>query len=354
MLSALRPRPAAPRRSYLVARGALFAALAAGILLPSCRQGKPEPRKQTRLIMDTYVTIVAVGPSAKTDKAIDLAFDRLDEINKKFNHLDSTSPVFTFNQGSGPLTDSEIVGVIAGAEAVSEASGGVFDITVEPLVRLWGFYSGDTTVPTKEAIDSCLQRVGYGKLKVEDGGVIKLDPRVTIDLGGITKGYALKEAARVLRANGADSAIIDAGGDVYAIGKKGNENWKVGVRNPRGDGIIGVTAVSNLAVVTSGDYERFFYGPDSIRYCHIIDPRTGWPARGFVSTTVIMRDPVWAPGWSKVLFILGPDAIALSEKAGGFEALLISDKLVASMSKGLAQAMKLDLEEFGIEPAESR
>ena len=350
---------------------ALFVALAAGILLPACRQGKPEARKQTRLIMDTYVSIAAVGPTAAVDKAIGLAFNRLDDINRKFNHLDSTSPVFAFNRGDGPLTDSEIVEIIAGAQALSAASGGVFDITVEPLVRLWGFYSRDFAVPSQAAIDSCLQFVGYTKLEVKDGKVTKLDPRVTIDLGGITKGYALKEAARVLRANGIDSAVIDAGGDVYAIGKKGNQNWKVGVRNPRGEGIIGVAAVSNLALVTSGDYERYFWGPprdtirnrqadsghvpsDSVRYCHIIDPRTGWPARGFVSSTVIMRDPVWAPGWSKVLFIIGPDAMTLGEKAGGFEALLISDQLVASMSQGLAQAMKLDLEEFGIAPAKGR
>jgi len=304
--------------------------------------------------MDTYVSITAVGPAARIDKAIGLAFGRLEEINRKFNHLDSTSPVFAFNHGDGPLTDSELVSIIAGAQAVSEASGGAFDITVEPLLQLWGFYTRQYAVPSQAAIDSCLKLVGFRKLLVKDDRVTKLDPRVAIDLGGITKGYALKEAARVLRANGVDSAVVDAGGDVYAIGKKGNQNWKVGVRNPRGEGIIGVAAVSNLALVTSGDYERFFYGPDSTRYCHIFDPRTGWPARGYVSSTVIMRDPVWAPGWSKVLFILGPEAMALSDKAGGFEALLISDKLVASMSGGLAHAMKLNLEESGIEPAKSR
>jgi thiamine biosynthesis lipoprotein len=325
--------------------------MAAGLLLPACRQtAKPEVRKQTRLIMDTYVSISACAPAARADKAISEAFDRLEVINRKFNHLDSLSPVFAFNNRNEPLTDSEIVGVVAGAQAVSEASNGAFDITVEPLVRLWGFYSGQYAVPSQSAIDSCLKLVGYKNLSVADGRVTKLAPGVTIDLGGITKGYALKEAARVLRSRGVDSAIIDAGGDVYAIGKKGSENWKVGVRSPRADGILGVAAVSNLAVVTSGDYERFFFGPESVRYCHIIDPRTGWPARGVISTTVIMRDPVWAPGWSKVLFILGPDAMAMSDRAGGFEALLITDSMKAIMTGGLAQALKLNLAEAGIEP----
>jgi thiamine biosynthesis lipoprotein len=151
---------------------------------------------------------------------------------------------------------------------------------------------------------------------------------------------------------------------VYALGKKANQNWKVGVRNPRGDGIIGIAAVSNLAVVTSGDYERYFFGPDSVRYCHIIDPKTGWPAHtgpagsagsaGMASTTVIMRDPLSAQGWSKVLFVLGPDAIALSDVAGGFEALLITDGMKAHLSKGMVGAMKLDLAGTGIEPAAGR
>ena len=311
-------------------------------------------RKQTRLMMDTYVTVSAVGPGPNANAGLDSAFARLEQISHKFNHLDSTSPIYAFNQRNEPITDSEIVHVLKAAQRISVLSGGAFDVTVEPLVRLWGFYDANPALPQQRQIDSCLKFVGYTNLQIDSGRVTKRDPRTRIDLGGIAKGFGLAEAAKVLRRAGVDSELIDLGGDVYAIGKKANQNWKVGVRNPRGEGIIGVAAVSNLAVVTSGDYERFFFGPDSVRYCHIIDPRTGWPAKGFVSSTVIMRDPVWAPGWSKVLFILGPDAMSLSEKAGGFEALLISDRLKASMTEGLARALKLNLEEFGIEPAQSR
>jgi len=316
--------------------------------------------------MDTYVSISAYGPTAQADKALDLAFTRLEEINQKFNHLDSTSPVFAFNSRNEPIIDTEVVAVLKAAQEISVASGGVFDVTVEPLVRLWGFYSGKLAVPAQRDIDSCLRFVGYQNLVVEPGRVTKKNPNTTIDLGGIAKGYALKEAARVLRSSGIDSALIDAGGDVYALGKKANQNWKVGVRNPRAEGIIGIAAVSNLAVVTSGDYERYFFGPDSVRYCHIINAKTGWPAHtapterasgrdaGMASTTVIMRDPLAAQGWSKVLFILGPDAIALGDAAGGFEALLIDYGMKAYMSKGLVGAMKLDLAGTGIEPAAGR
>ncbi|MCX6842563.1 MAG: FAD:protein FMN transferase [candidate division WOR-3 bacterium] len=374
--------PAAPRR-WSIARGlhdgllvpvGLFAAAAAVVLLAAgCR--RPEGvtlRKQTRLMMDTYVTIEAAGPVQTTDKAIEAAFERLEEISHKFNFLDSTSPVHAFNFDNVPLTDSEVVEVVRAAVAVSEVSGGAFDITVRPLVELWGFYGDHPAVPSQRAIDSCLKMVGYKNLLVEPGRVTKLRPDVTIDLGGIAKGYGLGEAARVLRAHGVDSALIDLGGDIYAMGKKGNKNWKVGIRNPRGDGVVGIAAVSNLAVVTSGDYERYFFGPprdtirnrrtgtvpgtesaairysprdsghvpaDSVRYCHIIDPATGWPARGMISTTIVMRDPLTAQGWSKILFLRGTAALPLVEKTGGMEALLIDDSMKAFCTPGLASAL---------------
>jgi thiamine biosynthesis lipoprotein len=345
--------PAAPRR-WSIGRGLpdglrlLSVILPAVVLAAACRQPSAVSlRKQTRLMMDTYVTIQAVGPTPVADKAIEAAFGRLEELSHKFNFLDSTSPVHAFNVNNTPITDPELVEVVQAAVAVSEASGGAFDITVRPLVELWGFYGNHPAVPSQRAIDSCLQMVGYRNLVVESGRVTKRRPDVTIDLGGIAKGYALREAARLLRAGGVDSALIDLGGDVYALGRKGNQNWKVGIRNPRGDGVVGVAAVSNLSVVTSGDYERFFWGQgsgaDSVRYCHIIDPATGWPPRGLISTTVVMRDPLTAQGWSKVLFIRGTDALPLIEKTGGIEAVLITDGMRAICTPGLVSAMDTTL-----------
>jgi len=321
-------------------------ALAAGFLLLSCRQGKPEVRKQTRLMMDTYVTVSAFGPGPKAEAALDSAFVRLEQISHRFNHLDSTSPIYAFNERNVPITDTEVIHVLKAAQRISVLSGGAFDITVEPLVRLWGFYDSCPALPEQRQIDSCLRLVGYRNLVVEPGRVTKRNPATRIDLGGIAKGYGLAEAARVLRQAGVDSALIDLGGDVYAIGRKGNEQWKVGIRNPRGDGVVGVVALHNLAAVTSGDYERFFFGPDSIRYCHILNPHTGWPARGFCSTTVLMRDPLLAQGFSKVLFILGPEALKLADSTEHFEALLITDSMKVITSEGLAGALDLKLKDL--------
>jgi thiamine biosynthesis lipoprotein len=319
----------------------------AALLLSGCNTAGPAVRKETRLMMDTYVTIITFAPAAAARRATSDAFARLEAINRKFNSLDSTSPLHAFNEKGTPITDSDVVAVIRAATDVSERSAGAFDITVEPLVQLWGFYSGDHVVPAQRAIDSCRRMVDYRNLKVEPGRVTKLKPWVKIDLGGIAKGYALKEAARVLRADGVENAVIDLGGDVYAIGRKGKEDWRVGIRNPRGDGTIGVVEVSSLAVVTSGDYERFFFGPpvgaaaESTRYCHILDPATGWPARGIVSTTVVMRDPLTAQGWSKVLFIRGPAALGLVDSVGGIEALLVDDNMEVTMTPELSPMIEL-------------
>jgi thiamine biosynthesis lipoprotein len=329
-----------------VAWSALFVALAAGILLPSCRQGSPQVRKRTRLMMDTYVTISAFAPGPKAEAALDSTFARLEQISHKFNHLDSTSPLYAFNERGVPITDPEVIHVLKTAQRISVLSGGAFDVTVEPLVRLWGFYDSCPALPQQRQIDSCLQSVGYQNLVIDSGRVTKKNPETRIDLGGIAKGFGLVEAARVLRHAGVDSALIDLGGDVYAIGRKGDEQWKVGVRHPRGDGVVGVVALHNLAAVTSGDYERFFFGPDSVRYCHILNPHTGWPARGFCSTTVLMRDPLLAQGFSKVLFILGPEALSLADSTEHFEALLLTDSLKVITSEGLAGALDLKLKDL--------
>ncbi len=308
-------------------------------LLLACCQSTVSERR-TMLLMDTYVTIHALGPRSVTHRAVELGFKRLAEIDRRFNHLDSTSPVFAFNTRNVPLEDPEVISVLEVARDLSIASGGVFDVTVEPLVRLWGFYDHKMAVPPQRAIDSCLKLVGYQYLVFEPGRVTKVNPNTTIDLGGIAKGYALKQAARVLREAGIDSAVIDAGGDIFAIGRNRERNWKVGICNPRGEGIIDIVSVSNMAVVTSGDYERFFFGPpDSTRYCHIIDPRTGWPGAGIASATVVTCDPLGAQGWSKVLLLLGPEAIPLAV-VNGCEALLLTDSLQRFTSPGLDRLLQ--------------
>ena len=214
--------------------------------------------KETRFMMDTYVTMYAVGPKEITSKAIGLALNRMEEIAVKFNSLDPRSPVYAFNHQGTAISDTEILDLIRLALKVSKDSGGAFDISVAPLVELWGFYEKNPHLPQDQQIKDCLKNVGYQHLSISNGKLTKDEDGVRIDLGGVAKGYAINEAVKVLKQNGVTSALIDDGGDVYGLGKKGKNLWKVGIMNPRGEGVLGYVEVEDLVVMGSGDYERFF------------------------------------------------------------------------------------------------
>ncbi|MBN2406337.1 MAG: FAD:protein FMN transferase [Elusimicrobia bacterium] len=264
-------------------------------------------RSQTRFLLDTYCTIQVPG-GGEALKYADTAFDRMIEIGSKFNIHDPSSCVYRFNREGAPINDPEVTDIIKDSLEVYDKSGGSFDITVFPLLDLWGFYDKTPKVPDMEDIKRALKNTGRGKLLFDRNTLEKKDPGVMIDLGGIAKGYAVREAARILKLRGVTAALIDAGGDIYAMGSPKNRLWKIGIRSPREEGILGILELSDTAVVTSGDYERFFF-EDGIRYHHIIDPRTGYPARGLISVTVVHHDPVMADAWATAFFIMGKEKI---------------------------------------------
>jgi len=292
--------------------------------------------KETRFMMDTYVTMYAVGPKKITSKAINLALDRMQQIDTKFNSLNPKSPIYAFNNSGIPISDPEILNLLEIALSVSRKSEGAFDITVASLAELWGFYSKSYRIPGAKEINECLGAVGFRHLSFNNGKLEKDNPAVRIDLGGIAKGYALAEAVNVLKAQKVSSALIDAGGDVYALGKKGRKLWRVGIKDPRGEGILGYVEVEDLAVLGSGDYERFFI-QDGKRYHHIFNPATGYPTEGVASVTIIYPDPVIAQAWAKIPFVRGAEkGLKALEGIPGMEVFIITtsgEKLYSSELK---------------------
>ena len=262
-------------------------------------------QSQSRYLLDTYCTIKAPGDT-RVLSALSKALDRIEEIDSKFNMLNPKSPLYDFNNNNKPITDKEIVNLVRIALDVSEKSEGKYDITICPVVNLWGFFGDKPAVPLQSSIDSLLKDVGYKSLKIENGILSKSNPRSQIDLGSIAKGYAVGEAVKVLRQEGITSALIDAGGDIYALGTYKGRPWKIGIKDPRGDGVIGSLDLTDMTAVTSGDYERYFI-KDGKRYHHILDPQTGYPSQGMASVTIISPDPVLADGWSTALFVLGAE-----------------------------------------------
>ena len=309
------------------------------------RYKESQVQKQTRFVMDTYCSIQIPG---KKDVIpfIKKAFERIEEIDKKFNVLNPESPLFKFNQKNKAFVDKETCDLVRIALQISRDSDGSFDITVYPLLKLWGFYSGNYTVPEKEKIDELLTMVGYENLIIRGDSLFKIKNNVAVDLGGVAKGYALKEAVKELKESGASSALVDIGGDLYALGTHNGKPWKVGIRNPRGEGVIGVLEVSDFCVVTSGDYERFFE-KEGIKYHHIINPKTGYPARDMVSVTVICKDAVKADAWVTALFVMEPDKVLNTvEETPYLEAVIVTSKGKVLYSSGL----KDNLEISNVEP----
>ncbi|PIP67945.1 MAG: hypothetical protein CO035_03575 [Candidatus Omnitrophica bacterium CG_4_9_14_0_2_um_filter_42_8] len=322
----------------------IFAALWA---VRSYNERRFHVEKETRFMMDTYVTIYAVGPKAVTLKAINLALNRMQEIDTKFNSLNSKSPVYAFNHTLEPISDKEIIGLIQIALNVSETSGGAFDISIAPLAELWGFYNKDYYLPAPQEIKDCLANVGYQHLSLDKGKLSKDNMAVRIDLGGVAKGYAISEATKVLKSNGVASALIDAGGDVYGLGRKGSKLWRIGIKDPRGEGILGYVEVEDMAVMGSGDYERFFI-KDGRRYHHIFDPKTGYPTQGVQSVILIYNDPVVAQAWTKIPFIMGPEkGLKRLEKIPDMEVIIITESGKILYSSGLKHSLNFIKEAEG-------
>ena len=296
--------------------------------------------KQTRFMMDTYVTIYAVGPKQITSKAIELALNRMQEIDVKFNSLNPKSLIYAFNHSGAPISDPEILELVQLALKVSKESDGAFDITVAPLLELWGFYGKSLHIPEGKELKECLSKVGYQHLSLSNVKLEKDREDVRIDLGGIAKGYALSQAVKVLKKNGVTSALIDEGGDVYALGKRGKRLWKVGIKNPRGEGVLGYVEVEDLAVIGSGDYERFFI-KDGKRYHHIFNPRTGYSTGGITGVTLIYHDPILTQPWTKIPFVMGPKkGLEMLEGIPGMEVIIVTDSGEKLYSAGLKNMVK--------------
>ncbi|MDD5465283.1 MAG: FAD:protein FMN transferase [Candidatus Omnitrophica bacterium] len=303
------------------------------------RGSQAAPEQQRRVMMTTYVTIYAYGSKPAVSKAIDQAFQRMQEVADKFNAHNPDSPLYAFNQNGTPIKDKEILRVIKIAQDISKQSDGAFDITVYPLVKLWGFYGEDSgQIPPADKITEALSRIGYKHLILANGQLKRDNENILIDLGGIAKGYVVGQGIQALKKAGVNSAIIQAGGDIYALGHKKEKPWKIGIRHPRKEGILGYLEVVDQAVMGSGDYERFFI-KGSKRYNHIIDPKTGYPAKEAIGVTVIYPDPAVADAWGPALSILGPDGLKIVEKIPGMEAIIVTGSGKLLYTSGLARLL---------------
>ncbi|MBU8913193.1 MAG: FAD:protein FMN transferase [Spirochaetales bacterium] len=324
-------------------------------LLGSCG-GDPPRHSRTEFLLGTPVTVTTYG--RVSPDLLDQVFARVGEIERKMStseddHTDTELLQVNAAAGTRPVSVSpDTFSVVKEALAFSESSGGAFDVTVHPLVRLWGIGTESAAIPDAEQLSAALELVDYRAVQMdpEDTAILLPRPGMGVDVGGIAKGYAADEAARILRAAGIQSALLDFGGNILTVGHKPDGSlWRIGIQTPdasRGE-FLGIASVADQSVVTSGTYERFFE-QGGVRYHHILDTHTGYPVQnGLASVTIIATDSIDADALSTVVFALGPEAGRLFiEALPDVEAILVTGDNEVSITSGAGEIFELTNEEY--------
>ncbi|GAB4389991.1 MAG: FAD:protein FMN transferase [Thermodesulfovibrionales bacterium] len=327
------------------ALAALRLLIALGLLLPalSCTRQEERLYKKSAVLMYTRVTItVAEKSPEKAEAAMDAAFEEIKRLEDLLSFWTSDSEIAAINRnaGIGPVKVSpETLEIIRESLFISEKTAGAFDPTIGPVIRLWDFRN--ETVPEASTLRETVGQVDYREMKVDTAASTAFLARkgMSFDTGGIAKGYAADRAVEVLKSAGIKSGLVAVAGDIRAFGSRpGGEPWRIGIRDPRPqdeDGYLMATIeLRDEAVSTSGDYERFFI-KDGVRYHHLLDPRTGYPAEGCRSVTVIAPKAVYTDGFSTGVFVLGPQkGLRLLEEMG-LEGIIVDSQGKTHATQGL-------------------
>ncbi len=309
-----------------------------------------EPFQRTMFVLDDYVTITAYGKDqSRVEQAVDEAFRELQRLQGIFDRYDPESELARVNREAalGPVQVSEDLWcvILTGLEAYLE-SGGAFDMTVGPLVDLWdvlGRAERGEPPPGAGDIAEALELVGTDKLELDHAArKVRFSRQgMALDVGGLVKGYALDRAARVLRDKGIENGYISMISTDLTMGDKpesaGGPKWRVAVLNPRGEDYMATLRLpGGTYVSTSGDYQRYFEYQGK-RYHHILDPRTGYPAEGVISVTIVGgRDGAWSDALSTAVFVMGyPEGLNWVESLEGIECLLVDGTGKAHATTGM-------------------
>ncbi len=311
----------------------------------ACRLSPQAPGefRQSRLLMGTVVEILAFGPDQKLlEPAVAAAFAEMARIEGMMSPHLPASEVARLSAASGPFeVSTDTAAVIARGLEVSMASGGAFDLTLGRLKALWDIEGEEPRIPTADEIRQALAGTGPGSLVLTGRTVSKRDPALAVDLGGIAKGYAVDRAIAILAERGVQHASVNAGGDIRVLGDRTGRPWRVGIQHPRQPGdILATLDLADEAVVTSGDYERFFER-DGIRYHHLFDPRTGLPARQCQAVTVVAADATLADALATAVFVLGPGpGLELLGRFPGVGGLVVAADGSAAATPGLKERLQ--------------
>ena len=304
----------------------------------------PQLVTSTQRSMGAEARFTAWTSDAKAARAaFNDAFRELERLESLMSVWRPDSDIVKLNDAAGkqPVTVSqEVFDALRAAREFGDTTSGAFDVTFGALADIWKFdHDQDNKIPSPADIQQRLPLVGYKDLIVDASARTAYLTRAGMraHLGGIGKGFAVDRVASILKERGITNFMIQFGGDMYVAGMPGNRQWRVGIQDPRGSGNKSFAAMelTDSAVSTSGDYERFFL-KDGVRYHHIMDPRTGQPARGSRSVTIVANTSTMADALSTGVFVMGPaDGMALVERLPDVEGVIVSDRNEVLVSSGL-------------------
>lgn len=284
-------------------------------------------RVQPQMGTEFRIQVAAEDP-ATASRALDAAFEEVARVESLISSWESSSELSRVNRMAGeePVeVGEELLGLVEEAKRISRRTDGAFDLTFAACESLWSFR--DASIPSDDQIDRCREKIGFREIRLDsdDGTLFLPEPDMRIGVGGIGKGFGVDRAAVVLEQHGVVNYLVDGGGDVRVRADDRPAPWRVGVAHPRRRGeLLGQMQIERGAVVTSGDYERYFER-DGVRYHHILDPRTARPARKSVAVTVFAERAARADALSTGLFVLGPDrGIELTRDLDGVEAMVVA------------------------------
>ncbi len=322
-------------------------------LLLNCSQRENiQPFERTRVMMDTFIQISIYDQNRtieELEQIVSAAFKRIQEVECITNNYDDSSFISLINREAGfkPITLEEVMqDLIVTSDSINKLSEGAFDITIESVKQLWNFSQENPRIPGDSILQQQLRWVGANHIKIHDNKIRFDSPEVKIDLGAIAKGYAIDQSIQVLNENGITDAMVNGGGDLRTLcSNLTNGKRSVWIKHPRKPGVLyGFFRMDEGSVATSGDYERYFIF-DSIRYHHILDPKTGYPARECVSVTIQAPTATEADGLATAVFVLGPEhGLELINRLPDVEAIIIFERdgqLDWKASSGLKRKFKM-------------
>jgi thiamine biosynthesis lipoprotein len=330
--------------------------LCAAMLLPlfGCVK-KDEAFKKQIFAMDTVMTLTAYGK--KGEAGLQAAQDTINTLNAMLDPERTDSIVYELNRAQGETTpvSDEIAEMIDIAGTVYDRTNGALDLTIYPLVKLWGFIDGNYYVPTEEERAAELQNLSFDQVVVDGTAgnfTVTMPSYAQISFGAVAKGCTSNEAIAAMRGAGVTSGIISLGGNVQTLGTKPDgSNWNVAIQDPDDTGsYVGILSVGETAVITSGNYQRYFE-QDGVLYHHIIDPDTGAPAEsGLRSVSIVCESGPLADCLSPALYVLGEEkALDYWRTYGGFELILITDDNRIVCTSGLSETFTLANDAYTLE-----